>query len=475
MLEYLRDMSNKPIAKVLIGILMFSFVGWGVAEWVLNNANRESALLRVGDIKITPGQFSNEKTRELERLSKPQQKQIYTDPAASSAFLNKVMGDLTNSALIQNRANDLKFIVTDRRIAREIRNFPEFQDRGTFSPMKFDRILNNSGFSEEQFAEYLRSQILRGMVLGSMSVPVKVPDFEVKAVYNTRYGQRQIDYTAVNFGDFKVANPTDSQLREFYKQNPKMIPESRVVSYVLVSAQMDKPDSYDAGYTRAQKMEDSIISGDSMSVAAKKVNAKYILLPAFQKNKRPVDQLLTDQVVAKIFAMEQGLESEIMETKQGFAIIRVEKINKEAAANFDSVKSNLIAGWKTEEQKKQAYLHANQLLINLNKDKSLAGKKSVTVSRANGAPVELLVSAFSNGEGKNLIVPGKNSFWVLHVGKSIAPKMDNAKFAALKKELQGMKSRSVMSDYNSFLIREYPVKLNQKAFDKYFGNKQQQQ
>lgn len=471
MLEYLRDMSNKPIAKVLIGILMFSFVGWGVAEWILNNANREGTLVQVGDIKITPGQFSSEKSREMARLSKPQQKQIYTDPAVATAFLDKVMADLISNAMVENRAKDLGFIVTDKRIAMEIRMFPEFQEKGVFSPEKFERLLNNAGFTEEQFADYLRNQILRSMVLGSMSVPVKVSNFEALAAYNSRYGERLIEYTQVKFSDFKVGVPNDESLREFYKKNPKMIPETRVVSYIMIPAKMDQPDSYDAGYTRAQKMEDAIISGETLSAAAKSVKAKFVTLQAFSKNKRPIDQLLTDSVVEKLFSMDQGLESEITETKQGFVIFRVEKINPEYAADFKSVKDSLISAWKTEEQKKQAYLRANNLLMDLNKTKILKDKKTATVSRANGAPTDVLVAAFGQPLGNNSIVPGQNSFYVLSIKKEISPKVDNTKMAALKKELQSMKQREIMEDYNSFLMREYRVKVNQKVVKRLFGGK----
>jgi hypothetical protein len=465
-------MSGKPVAKILIGILMFSCVGWGVAEWVLSNTSREGTLIKVGDTVITPGQFNNERTREMARLSRPEQKKIYTEPEYANAFLENVIKDLTNNAMVENRAADLGFIVTDKRVIHEIRMFPEFKDKkGSFSPELFMRLLDGSGFTEEQFADYLRSQILRSMVLGSMSVPVKVPDFEVKVAYNARYGEKVIDYTEVKFSDFKIENPTEKSLREFYNNNPKMIPESRVVSYVLVPAKMDKPDSYDAGYTNAQKLEDEIISGESMAAAAKKVNAKFVLLPSFSKEKRPTNQLLTDSIVSKIFSMEQGLESEIMETKQGFVIMRVEKINSEYAADFKSVKDSLVSSWKAEEQKKKAYLKANDLLITLNKTKVLKDKKTTTISRMKGAPTDVLVAAYSTGAVNNAIVPSKNAFYVLHIVKEIEPKVDNAKMATMRKEIQSIKTRQVLADYNAFLIREYPVKINEKVFQKLFGRK----
>ncbi len=303
MLEYLRNAADKPVAKVLIGILAFSFVGWGVAEWVFGGGARDNTLIRVGGESITVEQFNMERARQMSNLTKEQQKQIYTDAATANAFMNTVAATLTNNQLVENRANDLGFVVTDRRIAREIREFPEFQANGQFSSLLFDAILNNSGYSEQSFAAFLRGQVMRSMVLGSMSVPFAVPDFAVRAAYNARYAQRKIEYVTIPFAEFKVGNPTDAQLAEFYAQNVHVVPESRTVSYVLVPAKMDKPDEYDAAYTIAQRVEDDIIGGETLAAAASRHGARFVSAGTFTADRRPVDAILTDAMVAKIFAM----------------------------------------------------------------------------------------------------------------------------------------------------------------------------
>jgi hypothetical protein len=470
MLEYLRDMSGKPVAKVLIAVLTFSFVGWGAAEWIFSGSLREPALITVGGEKITAGQFGAERSREIAKLPRDQQKQIYTDPDYANRFFSGVLTGMTNNVMVENRARDLGFFVTDKRVAAEIRTFPEFQDGGRFSAAKFDAVLSNSGWTEAQFAEYLRRQIMRSMVLGASSVPLNVPDFAVKAAYDARYAERQIDYAEIKFSQFDAGNPTDDQLREFYAKNPKTVPETRSVSYVLAAAKMDAPDSYDAGFDKAQKLEDAIISGESMSDAATKNRAKFVLLSAFAKDKRPDDPILTDSVVNKIFSIEQGTESEVIETKQGFAIIRVEKVHPAHAAEFETVKNSLIAGWKKEEMKKKAYLAANESLIALNNSGDFKGaRRGVVVSRASGAPLDVLVSAFKQRVGTNAIAPAADAFYVIRVNKEIAPRTDVAKMTALRKELLNTSSREIIDDYNSFLIREYPVKVNKKAFEKLFA------
>ncbi|MDE6478123.1 MAG: peptidylprolyl isomerase [Alphaproteobacteria bacterium] len=469
MLEYLRNAADKPVAKVLIGILAFSFVGWGVAEWVFGGGVRDNTLIRVGGQSITVEQFNMERARQMANLTKEQQKQIYTDAAAAGTFMNTVAATLTNNQLVENRADDLGFVVTDRRIAREIREFPEFQVNGQFSSLLFDTVLNNSGYSEQAFAAFLRGQVLRSMVLGSMSVPFAVPDFAVRAAYNARYAQRKIEYVALPFSDFQVGTPTDAQLAEFYAQNPHVIPETRTVSYVLIPAQMDKPDAYDAAYATAQRVEDDIIGGETLTAAASRHRAKHVSLGAFSADKRPVDAVLTDAMVAKIFAMDEGLESELMETKSGFVIVRVDKVVPAHNAEMADVKKNLVADWKRDQQKKQAYVRANEIVVDARDGGAMPGQKTATVSRTSGAPTDVLVAAFNGNTGDISVVPGTNAFYAVRIVDEIAPQMDTTKMAAVRKELQNMATRNVMDDYNAFLVREYPVKINQKTFDKMFA------
>ena len=145
MLEYLRNAADKPVAKILIGILAFSFVGWGVAEWIFGGAVGDDSLVRVGNTEITIQQFSLEKSRELSNMTREQQRAFYTDPIAIKELNEKVLSTLTTQKMTENHANDLGFFVTDARIAKEIRSFPEFQLEGEFSTILFDNVLSNSG------------------------------------------------------------------------------------------------------------------------------------------------------------------------------------------------------------------------------------------------------------------------------------------------------------------------------------------
>jgi hypothetical protein len=206
-----------------------------------------------------------------------------------------------------------------------------------------------------------------------------------------------------------------------------------------------------------------------MADAAKKHGAKYVTVSAFVRGAKLKDSVMNDKIVAKIFDMEPNMESEMIETKDGFLFVRVDAVNPEHTAEFESVKQSLVADWKKAEQKKQAYVRANELLVDMNETGKLAGKKTTTVSRTNGAPNDVLVAAFKNQVGQNAIVPGTDAFYVVGVKKATAPQVDKKKMDALRQEMKNMSQDMIQSDYNNFLHREYPVQINDKVYNRVFG------
>ena len=109
-------------------------------------------------------------------------------------------------------------------------------------------------------------------------------------------------------------------------------------------------------------------------------------------------------------------------------------------------------------------------MVDLNQNGNLSGGKAATVTRTSGAPTDVLVAAFRGDVNANSIVSGADAFYVLSVKKVIESKLDTAKMAELRKEMQNMSKENVMDDYNSFLIREYPIEINEKLFNRMFAN-----
>ncbi len=469
MLEYLRNAADKPVAKVLMFILIFSFVGWGAAEWIFGGSMRDTNLIRVGNADISVQQFNGERSRLLSQMTKDEQRATYTDPGKSAALTNAVISRLTTNQLALNRAKDLGFVVSDKRIADEIKSYPQFQSNGEFSPWLFDMVLQNSGMTEQDIANSLRADILLGMTFGATNVPLNIPQFAVDAAYNARYAKRMINYATVKFADYKVDEPTTEQLQDYYAQNPKIVPETRSVSYVFLAADMNKPDVYDEKFKIAQKIEDMIISGDSMKDAADKHGAKYVQITKMERGNKTSDKVLSSDLVAKLFSMESGSESELLELKDGFVILRVDEVHAQHNAEFNDVQKSLVGDWKKSEQRKKAYVDANEKLTAMKRGDNVKNLKSADVTRTEGAPLVILNSAFSAHKGETVLTEDVEAFYIVKIGDTIMPKEDKSKKESLRKELEKMSVRFVQDDYTQFLKYKYPVKVNEKTFNRFIA------
>ncbi|MBO7509147.1 MAG: SurA N-terminal domain-containing protein [Alphaproteobacteria bacterium] len=467
MLEYLRNAADKPVAKFLMGILIFSFVGWGVAEWVFGLTSSDTTLLQIDGEKISVNQYTAMRSNELSGMPRAEQKRLYTDPVAMADFQNGVVKRIASVKRLEHHARDLGYVVSDRFVANQIRSVPQFQANGKFSTATFDVVLRNSGLSESDVANDFRMRRLNEMVQTPVVTRANVPQFVADATYNSRNASRNLDMATVKLSEFRVGTPTEEELRAFYAQNPHRVAESRAVSYVMLPVQMDKPDEYEKNLKIAQAIEDDVIGGESFEAVAKKHNAKYVHYDNVAREKLPDDKLFDDALVSKIFNMDSGIESELIESKDGFVIVRVDSVVPEHDAEFDSVKKDLTAEWTNAERRKQAYVRANELLVGLNNGGKLPGAKSVTVSRTDGAPMPVLVAAFKNAVGENSIVESPDAFYVVHVAGEKLPAADAKKLAAIKQEVENMSARHIESDYNSYLERKYPVKINEKTYNRF--------
>ncbi len=467
MLEYLRKASDKPLAKILMGILIFSFVGWGVASWIFGENRVDDSILRVGSAPLKIQNFDNERSRALNAMGREKQKQLYADKIEQKMFSEQILSRMTTNLMLQQRAIDLDMSVSNAHIANVIKNEPSFQVNGKFDLGRFNSVLYQAQISEDQLSDSIRNDTLREMVLGGVGADMPAPDFMTTAMYKSRYAMRDIEFASVKFADFKISgNPTDAQLKETYAKNPKLVPESRKVSYVLIPAKMGNPDSFDNGYKIAQKLEDALIGGESMPDAAKRLNGKFVSLPAISAGHAPSDAIVA---AANVFEMEQGIESPIIETKTGFAIVRVDNVQPQHNAAFEDVKKELVAKWRASQQEKQAYEKANALLIKLNAGGALAGAKSARIERGSGAPVQVLNAAFANPVGTKTIVPASDTFYVLNVKKSVDAPLNAAKRAALSKEAATILNRALSDDYMAFLQRKYPVEINKRVYKRLIG------
>jgi hypothetical protein len=470
MLEQMRNAADKLWAKVLMGVLIFSFVGWGVASYILEGGHSGTTMLKVGSREISVQDFEHEKAKRINAMDRAMQKAVLTDKNMSAMFAQQILSKLSMDAMVEQRADKLGLMATSAGIAAIIRAEPAFQVNGKFDAGQFDAVLIANNLTEERLAASIASQIKRDLVLSGVAGGVYVPDFAAASLYNAKYARRNIEFVTLKLSDFKVSgSPDESKLAELYARNKKMLPEYRTIAYVLIAADMENPTDHDNKYLAAQKLEDEIISGVAFETAAAKFGAKYVVMPVADASGRMKpgvalqDKNMNAGVWARVFEMEQGAESEIIETKSGFMILQVKNIEASKAVPMNEMRVELEKIWRMEEQKKQAYLAANELM---SKDKI---GNVVSVGRADGAPAQVLAAAFANELGTKTIAATDDAFYVVRVVSKISPALDNKKRDETNRESDNMTARAIIDDYTAFLSREYKVKPNERLLKRLFN------
>jgi len=469
MLQKIRNSSDSIFAKILMGVLVFSFVGWGVAAWVLEGGTRmDDSIVRIGGAPITMQMFEGERSRQLSAMTREDQRAIFTNPALNTALSAQIISNLSAQILLDMRADYLGFAVSNTAIASAIRAEPMFQIDGRFSPDLFDIVLRNNGISEAAFANTVRMQIMRDMVTNSIAAGVHVPNFVGAAMFNARNATRRIEFVRVPFSDFQVAgNPTEEALRQVHAQNPRVVPEARTISYIFVAADMTRPDDIDSAFLRMQQIEDMLIGGSTKAAAARTHNA---ITNTIRNINREFEYNRFNDVAHRMaFNLEQGIESEIIEVGGGFLIMRVDEIATAHNASFESMERELVGLWRTEEQRRRAYERALEILSGTNQTgDSIA--RPINVGRTTGAPLPVLSSAFQIPVGTNTIVPTGNEFFVLRVLDRTLPTMTEAQMNSARIDAEQQLRRAIQDDYTAFLSREYPTRVNERMFRRVFGD-----
>jgi len=466
-LQKLREMSERPAAKLLMGVLVVSFVGWGAASWLFDGGvpAQDTSLIKIGRADITLADYQQERGRFVAQLGRAMQQELLVDKVQANEFGRQVLLNMAGRTMMEQQAEALGLAVSPAAVANVIKQSPEFWENGEFSTGKFDAVLDMNGLTEQYYTETLRRQLLREMLLDATTNILPAPDFAVSANLKARYKRRKIEYQTITFSDFKIAgNPTDEDLKLTAAKNPKMVPEYRTISYILVPTNFTNPAGYEKGLEKIKSVEDMLIAGDAMRDAAKKMRADYRELPPMTIQRKTAtgeskDIALTDKVMSELFQLEQGGESEITEAKHGFVIFRVEKIAPAHAVPLDERKAELTALWKQSEQEKQAYKKGNELLLET--DKKLS--QTANIGRADGAPLEILSMVYQLPVNKRALVAGQGAFYVVNVvsDEGVRPE-DLQKKNEVAKEMAAEIRQQILDDYSRYLSRKYDLKLNEK-------------
>lgn len=236
MLERIREGSSGVTAKVILGLVIATFVFAGVGSYT-NSVDTSAAT--VNGEKISQQKFDKAYQNYRQRMEQ-QYGEMFEQLASNDLYMqsmrNNVLEQLINDELIDQHARDLNIKISDQQVKDAIYAMPEFQIDGVFNNDRYLLMIQQFGFYQPSaFRDYLRVDMARRQVMQSvMSTEFSLPyqqDLSVMLINQTR----NIRYAAIPSEQFKATVAvSDDEIKEFYDANqPQFATQEQVkVEYI---------------------------------------------------------------------------------------------------------------------------------------------------------------------------------------------------------------------------------------------------
>jgi len=234
----MRRGANSLPAKIFLGLLTLSFIGWGVGSRL--GASHTDTLATVGNTKITLGEFQRAYQRQSQSLARQMGQALTPDMARSIGLPQQTLGSLMANATVADMASASGFGVSDQRLAQAVADDPSLRAPGatSFNREYFTQLLSQNGLDEAMFirqrrVEELSSQLSSGLVGG-----IVAPKTMVGAIYRYQNEARDIRYLTLARAQVEpIAKPADDVLAKWYADNKNSFraPEFRAIDVIALT------------------------------------------------------------------------------------------------------------------------------------------------------------------------------------------------------------------------------------------------
>jgi peptidyl-prolyl cis-trans isomerase D len=370
MLDSLRNVAQTWVVKVLMGLLVVSFAGWGVSNTILG-AIGSSAAIRAGHSEVSPVDYRLAYDRQLAALSQRFGQRLTREQADAIGIGHQVQGQLVAGVVLDEQARTMSLGLSKDRLAQLAAEDPAFRGAdGRFNPAQFDAVLRNAGMTAQSYLDNRAQVARRQQIVEAVADGIKAPNTLLKAVALYQGESRTVDFVAMPKDFIKdVADPSDADLKTYFEVNKEAYgaPQYRKVSYVKlepkdiansatvtseeIKTEYDKNiERYSTPETRtveqltfaneeaAKAAHDKIVAGTSFEDIVKSEGKTLddVRLGTFPKPALP-DQALADT----IFGLQANGVSDVVKGTFGPVIVRVTAITPDVVKPLSEVEKDI--------------------------------------------------------------------------------------------------------------------------------------
>ncbi len=359
---------GKAIMTVVMGLIIVSFVIWGVGDMLRGFTS--STVASVGSEKISAQDYHFAYERLLQQYQRRLRQPFTNEQARAIGLDREVLQRLLSEAAIDEEARKLGLNVSDEALRAMIVSNPNFRDKsGAFDPQKFASALRDNDMNERMFVSDLHETALRQFIVAALTAGVAAPKAEVKAEADFEGQTRSIDYfvlPAAAAGE--IPQPSEETLKSYFNDRKAQYraPEYRAMDIIALEPETlaNPAEVTDAD---AQAAYDQVAGKDPRYGSPEKRDLQQILFPneadaeaaearikagasfediVKERNLKPeetdIGEMTKDAIIDKgeadaVFALPQGGVSDVLKSQFGPVIVRVRSITPSTVKPFAEV------------------------------------------------------------------------------------------------------------------------------------------
>jgi peptidyl-prolyl cis-trans isomerase D len=427
MLESMRNAAQgvvgKAVMTVVMGLIIVSFVIWGVGDMLRGFTT--STVASVGGMKISAQEYRLAYDRAVQQYQRRLRRPFTNEEARQIGLDRGILQQLLSEAAVDDEAHKLGLDISDDALRQIITSNPSFRDKsGAFDPNRFEAALRDMDMNERGFVSELRKQELRQFIVAALATGVAAPKAEVKAEADYQGQTRSVDYfllPASAAGEIPVAS--EEALKTFYNDRkssyrapeyrgmdvltlePDTIANPAEVSDADAEAAYQKLAGKDPQFGAPEKRDLQQIlfpnQGDADAAEAKlKAGASFddlikdrgLKTEDTDIGETTKDAMLDQDEAAAVFALPQGGVSGVLKSQFGPVIVRVKGITpstvKPYAEVADEVKRQVSASRAGDKI---------QALHDKIEDARVSGKSLIDAGKAVGLTAQSVAAVDAGG------------------------------------------------------------------------------
>ncbi|ALS33604.1 peptidyl-prolyl cis-trans isomerase D [Pseudoalteromonas translucida KMM 520] len=390
MLEKIREGSQGPIAKVILGAVILSFALAGIGSYL--GQTTEQPVAEVNGIKISQTEFNRAFQNERGRLEQQFGEyftQIAADPNYMAQIRQGVIDRLVQQELQTQLAAELGLRVSDESVRQTILELPYFKIGESFNNDRYLQVIRQMNFQPDSFREYLRKDMTRSQLVSAvagsdfalknelesaialqqqtrsidylvvnkeaMQDSVEVSEQEIADYYELNSGQflsperLSVNYIELKAQDITVASVTEDDVKAYYEQSKAQYvePEKRRVSHILI----DNSEDDDAAKAKAESLLAQLNQGADFAELAES-SSDDIVSGEMGGDLEWIERDVMDPVFEDAaFALEnKGDYSDVVASEFGYHIIKLTDLQAQQVKAYDDVKADLRAELEKAEK-----------------------------------------------------------------------------------------------------------------------------